>query len=79
VKHDWQRRAELYDVWRDKRYLERRETERERLLDELSEVGGALIGAGVTRLTGPPASRVKGGRGARPERRLTGRRRQARA
>jgi hypothetical protein len=56
VKHDWQRRAELYDVWRDRRYLERRESERERLLEELSAVGGTLIGAGVTRLTGRPAS-----------------------
>jgi hypothetical protein len=56
VKHDWQRRAELYDVWRDRRYLERRESERDRLLDELSQVGGTLIGAGVTRLKGRPAS-----------------------
>jgi hypothetical protein len=56
VKHDWQRRAELYDVWRDRRYLERRESERERLLDELGQVGGTLIGAGITRLNGRPAS-----------------------
>jgi hypothetical protein len=55
------RRAEAYDVYRDRRYLAQRESQRKKMLAELDQIGSALIGAGVTRLTGREAKDGKGG------------------
>jgi hypothetical protein len=56
VRHDWQRRVEQYDVWRDRRYLEQRQSEREQLKRQHAQIGGTLIAAGVARLSGRAAS-----------------------